>query len=60
MIKKWSIRYPAVGGEEERRAMGERGRIYYEANFTKQRHMDHLEALLKELAGEEPSCGYFS
>mgnify|MGYP000785287232 CR=1 FL=1 len=20
MIKKWSIRYPAVGGEEERRA----------------------------------------
>ena len=47
-------------GEEERRAMGERGRIYYEANFTKQRHMDHLEALLKELAGEEPSCGYFS
>lgn len=47
-------------GEEERRAMGKRGRIYYEANFTKQRHMDHLEALLKELAGEEPSCGYFS
>ena len=46
--------------QEERRAMGERGRIYYEANFTKQRHMDHLEALLKELAGEEPSCGYFS
>ena len=33
--------------------MGERGRAYYEGHFTKQRHMDWLEAILKELAGEE-------
>ena len=40
-------------GGEERRNMGERGRTYYEVHFTKQRHMDRLEAMLKELAGEE-------
>ena len=36
---------------EDREAMGERGRAYYDANFTKRDHMDRLEALLTSLAG---------
>ena len=36
---------------EDREAMGERGRAYYDAHFTKRDHMDRLEALLTSLAG---------
>lgn len=36
---------------EDREAMGERGRSYYDAHFTKQEHMDRLEAMLRQLAG---------
>lgn len=32
-------------------SMGERGKAYYRQHFTKQRHMDKLEAMLREMAG---------
>ena len=35
----------------ERDAMGERGRAYYDARFTKRDHMDKLEKLLNSLTG---------
>ena len=35
----------------DRAQMGENARRYYERNFTKQAHMDRLEAMLFELAG---------
>jgi len=34
-------------------SMGERGKAYYSQHFTKQRHMDKLEAMLLEMAGGE-------
>ena len=47
---------------EDREAMGERGRAYYDANFTKRDHMDRLEALLiarlVEADGGECRIGY--
>lgn len=48
-----TVRKFLLCSEEERQSMGERGRAYYEGHFTKQRHMDRLESILKELAGEE-------
>lgn len=41
-------RFIATG---DKAAMGERGRAYYGAHFTKQEHMDRLEAMLRRLAG---------
>jgi glycosyltransferase involved in cell wall biosynthesis len=38
---------------EMHRELGERGRQYYAAYFTKQYHMDKLEKLLKALSGKE-------
>ena len=38
---------------ETHQQMGESGRSYYTAYFTKQYHMDRLESLLSELAGKE-------
>lgn len=35
------------------KAMGERGKEYYQQHFTKQIHMDQLEKMLLELAGKE-------
>lgn len=35
----------------DRREMGERGKAYYEAHFTKDEHMDRLEKMLETLAG---------
>lgn len=40
----------ACGHPEE---MGQRGKQYYQQHFTKQRHMDKLEAMLQSLAGGE-------
>lgn len=37
--------------EPDKRGMGERGRAYYDSHFTKQEHMDRLEAMLTALAG---------
>lgn len=37
--------------EPDKAGMGERGRAYYDAHFTKQEHMDRLEAMLTALAG---------
>ncbi|MEG0740664.1 MAG: glycosyltransferase family 4 protein [Clostridia bacterium] len=36
----------------ERECMGQRGKAYYAAHFTKKDHMDRLEAMLLELAKE--------
>lgn len=36
-----------------RAEMGARGRAYYNAHFTKEKHMDRLESMLKALAGGE-------
>ncbi|MEA4927198.1 MAG: glycosyltransferase family 4 protein [Candidatus Limiplasma sp.] len=36
--------------------MGENARLYYEAHFTKQGHMDRLEAMLAALCEEEKPC----
>jgi glycosyltransferase involved in cell wall biosynthesis len=44
-------RFAAV--PEMHRELGERGRQYYAAYFTKQYHMDKLEKLLKALSGKE-------
>lgn len=38
---------------KNRAEMGQRGRAYYDAHFTKRDHMDRLEAMLKNLAGGE-------
>ncbi len=35
----------------DRKQMGENARLYYQRHFTKQGHMDRLEAMLSELAG---------
>lgn len=37
--------------EPDKHGMGERGRAYYDSHFTKQEHMDRLEAMLTALAG---------
>ena len=37
----------------ERTVMGESARAYYKQHFTKRKHMDRLEALLKEMTDEE-------
>ena len=44
----------------DREAMGERGRAYYDAHFTKRDHMDRLEALLTFACGRGIRCGSFS
>ncbi len=38
---------------QDKEAMGQRGRAYYDAHFTKKDHMDKLEALLLSLAKGE-------
>ena len=35
----------------DKAAMGRNARLYYERNFTKQGHMDQLEAMLLSMAG---------
>ena len=39
--------------EDRRQEMGENARRYYQTHFTKQRLMDHLEAMLSQMAGKE-------
>ncbi len=41
--------------EDRRREMGENARRYYQAHFTKQQHMDHLERMLRQLVQKESS-----
>ena len=38
---------------KDTRAMGERGKAYYQQHFTKQIHMDKLEQMLFKLAGKD-------
>ncbi|HMK15203.1 MAG TPA: glycosyltransferase family 4 protein, partial [Burkholderiales bacterium] len=39
---------------KERQEMGEKGRVYFEMNFQRERLMDKLEGWMREIAGNKP------
>jgi glycosyltransferase involved in cell wall biosynthesis len=38
----------------DRKKMGEKGRVYYEAHFQQQRLLDQLEGWMREIVGRKP------
>lgn len=47
-----TVREFLAASRERRLEMGRKGKEYYREHFTKKSHMDRLESMLKELAGE--------